>query len=94
LSINSLINSSIGNSPYLLIYKREAKTEFNNSEDNTLDFVQRRIDLYQEAIDVVKLAQARIKIYYNAKHIAPLDFGSQVYLRLSKKNKKEYYLEN
>jgi hypothetical protein len=44
----------------------------------------------------VKVAQAKMKIYYDQAHSLPANFADtdQTYLRLSKKNDKGYHLAN
>jgi hypothetical protein len=94
IALNTSINASTGETPYQLLYGREAKAELgvpNRDEDN--GWIQRRIDLRNEAADAVKLAQARMKIYYDEQHSVP-HFDDYAYLRLSKKNEKGYHLEN
>ena len=93
LCMNSAINTSTKSTPFMLMYGRDAKTEFSPDESETPDFVQQRIDLRQEAADLVKLAQAKMKLYYDAKH-APPKFEDAVYLKLTKKGEKGYHLQN
>ncbi|PSS06701.1 hypothetical protein M430DRAFT_23396 [Amorphotheca resinae ATCC 22711] len=57
------------------------------------DWAQHRADLRSEAADAVKLAQARMKLYYDKDH-SPLKFGDRAYLRLSKKSERGYHLQN
>jgi hypothetical protein len=57
------------------------------------DWAQHRADLRSEAADAVKLAQARMKLYYDKDHLPP-KFGDRAYLRLSKKSERGYHLQN
>jgi hypothetical protein len=57
---------------FLIYYSREAKTAFGEMAINIDDFIQTRKDIRNEAADAVAIAQARIKVYYDANHKSPL----------------------
>lgn len=93
-ALNTSVNASTGSSPYALLYGREPKSDFEVAEaQSETDWIQRRIELRSEAADAVKLAQARMKIYYDDHHFMPR-FDEYAYLRLSKKNERGYHLGN
>jgi hypothetical protein len=89
--MNSTINTSTGITPFSILYSREAKTAFGDTATNMDDFMQNRKDICNEAVDVVAIAQARMKIHYDTNHMPP-KFEKFVYLRLSKKYEKGYHL--
>jgi hypothetical protein len=93
LALNTSVNSSTGKTPYSLMYGREAKTELTPDGESNSEWIQGRLDLRREAADAVALAQTRMKMYYDARHIRP-KFGSHAYLRIAKSHEKGYHLQN
>lgn len=72
IGMNTSPNTSTDKSLYLLLYGREPKTKFSAPEEDGFDFVQRQKKLLEEAAEAVLIGQARIKVYYDAKHTLPV----------------------
>ena len=51
------------------------------------------MNLQNKAKDSIYLTQAQMKLYYNKQYTAP-KFSMYTYLRISKKYRKDYYLQN
>lgn len=62
----------------------------------TPGFAHQRQIAREEAGEAVQIAQARMKIYYDAKHTKPpsLDVGDYVYVRLAKPGHRGYHLNH
>lgn len=59
-----------------------------------MDFLADRERLRAEAMDAVRLAQAKMKLSYDSKHTVPVFNTGWAYLKLAKKGDTGYHLQN
>ena len=83
--LNNAANASTGLSPNEVIYGFRVKelTSAVGSQDIPEDIPQQRLEYQREAADATAFANAKAKVYYDARH-QPIFFrpGDRVYLRL------------
>ncbi|RMZ86659.1 hypothetical protein DV736_g6115, partial [Chaetothyriales sp. CBS 134916] len=95
-ALNTLTNASTGYSPFLLLYGVHPREELAVQEDSNEgvdDFLDQRRRIRRDAEDTLKLAQARMAIYFDRKH-TPFRQADLVYLRLAKGVNIGYKLPN
>ena len=93
-SINTSANVTTGSTPFELLYGVEARTAFSpptSMNAGADSFVENRVQIRQDAADAMRMAQTRMKVYFDSKH-APVTLTGSVYLRLATGIKKGYRL--
>lgn len=93
-AMNTSTNASTQATPYALLYGRDPKPLFLDATDEPIDFLEHRKRLRAEAMDAVKLAQAKMKLNYDTQHRKPQFNTGWAYLRLAKPGARGYHLQN
>lgn len=96
--LNSACSSSTNVSPYEALYGRPPSHFLSPASiNNPQGFGEQQKVIRQEAWDQIKLAEARIKIYYDQRHITPPeinDVKDLVYMKLAKPAEDGYHYNN
>ena len=98
-ALNTSESATTGLSPFLLLYGVEPRSEFDpsNSQPSDFapaeDFLQDRRQIRRDAADSIKLAQARMEVWFNRKH-TPVRDADMVWLKLAKGTNVGYRLPN
>jgi hypothetical protein len=97
-ALNTSINAATQTTPYALLYSRDPKPIFLDGSDTvtseTTDFIATHEQLRAKATDAVKLAQAKMKLWYDDKNKKPQFTTGWAYIRLAKPGSRGYHLQN
>jgi hypothetical protein len=77
--MNTPGNASTGVLPYRFLFGRDPKQNFADNPAE-LDFLADRERLRAEAMDAVRLAQTKMKLWYDDKHSKPIFNTGWAYL--------------
>jgi len=95
-ALNTSVNATTGYTPFFLLYGVHPRSEINSASASCNDaeqFFQDRRQIREDAYEAIRLAQARMAIYYNEKH-RPINIKDKVWLKLAKGTEIGYRLPN
>lgn len=94
--LNTSVSATTRQVPYELLYGRKAKSFLSPQTSLGDSFGEVQQQLRDDAWDAIHTAEAKMKIYYDRKHVKPpvVEKDDFVYVKLGKPGRDGYHLNN